>query len=263
MPTHSHGRHEHGQNFLVDAGAITELVAHVAATDGPIVEIGPGDGALTRPMARLGRHITAVEIDHALAARLRREVGGDVLVIHGDALRHRLPDTPHVVVGNLPFHLTTAMLRTLLRAPGWTDAVLVVQWEVARRRAGIGTSTMMTAQWSPWFEFSVSRRVPAHAFSPRPGVDGGILLIRRRRVPLLDAAGRSHFQAMVHRVYTGRGRGVREILTRARIFSHPGLARTWCRRAGVSPDTLPSGLSPDQWIDLFTSSSARPPRRSG
>ncbi len=64
-------------------------------------------------------------------------------VVHGDALRTRL-DRP-VVVGNLPFHLTTPILRRLLAAGGWTEAVLLTQWEVARKRAGVGGRTMLTA----------------------------------------------------------------------------------------------------------------------
>src|SRR5699024_11383810 len=79
-----------------------------------------------------------------------------------------------VLVGNLPFHLTTAILRRIFRAPGWKHAILLVQWEVARRRAGVGGATMMTAQWWPWFDFELGRRVPARAFTPRPNVDGGV-----------------------------------------------------------------------------------------
>ncbi|MBS4104936.1 rRNA adenine N(6)-methyltransferase family protein, partial [Tsukamurella paurometabola] len=104
-------------------------------------------------------------------------------IVHGDFLHHRLPAEPHAVVGNLPFHLTTAVLRKLLHAPHWTDAVLIVQWEVARRRAGIGGATMMTAQWSPWYEFGLGGRIPASAFTPRPSVDAGLLTITRRGTP--------------------------------------------------------------------------------
>ncbi|BDH55497.1 hypothetical protein MTP03_04360 [Tsukamurella sp. PLM1] len=135
MPTYRGGRHEHGQNFLTDRSVITAVVDVVDDTEGPILEIGPGSGALTIPLARLDRPLTAVEIDGAHRERLARKLP-HTTVIHGDFLEHRLPDEPHVVVGNLPFHLTTSVLRKLLHAPHWTDAVLLVQWEVARRRAG-------------------------------------------------------------------------------------------------------------------------------
>ena len=69
MPTYQGGRHEHGQNFLTDPSIIATITRLVAATQGPIIEIGPGDGALTTPLAKLGRPVTAVEIDPRLARR--------------------------------------------------------------------------------------------------------------------------------------------------------------------------------------------------
>ncbi len=61
-PPHQ-GRHEHGQNFLRDRGVIDAVVEIVARTDGPILEVGAGDGALTLPLQRLGRALTAIEVD--------------------------------------------------------------------------------------------------------------------------------------------------------------------------------------------------------
>ena len=214
MPTYQHGRHEHGQNFLTDPRTIRRIIDLVRDTDGPILEIGPGEGALTRPLLRLDRPVHAVEIDPRLARQLARELRGRATITRGDFLTHPIPDRPVVLVGNLPFHQTTAMLRRILHAPGWTDAVLLVQWEVARRRAGIGGASMMTAQWAPWFDFAVHGRVPGRAFTPAPGVDGGLLTIRRRPAPLVPERERRRFQALVHRVYTGPGRGLGQILAR-------------------------------------------------
>ncbi|CCH31971.1 hypothetical protein BN6_46920 [Saccharothrix espanaensis DSM 44229] len=75
MRTPHPGRRELGQNFLIDHDVIGTIVDLVAATGGPIVEIGAGDGALTRPLHRLGRPLTAVEVDRRRAARLARLVG--------------------------------------------------------------------------------------------------------------------------------------------------------------------------------------------
>ncbi|MFE2752642.1 23S ribosomal RNA methyltransferase Erm [Actinosynnema sp. NPDC059335] len=250
MRTHHDGRHENGQNFLVDRAVIATVVDLVAPTRGPILEIGPGSGALTLPLAALGRPLTAVEIDPDRVRELRRRVGPGTSVVHADFLRHRLPTGPYVLVGNLPFHLTTAVLRRVLHAGHWTDAVLLVQWEVARRRAGVGGATMMTAQWWPWYSFELVRRVPAAAFRPRPAVDGGLLTATRRPTPLVDARDRRRYQAFVHGVFTGRGRGVPAIVRAA----HPW-ARTaaWARRHGVTDGTLPRDLTAAQWADLFAS----------
>ena len=123
------------RTFFTIAAVIRSIVDIVSRTDGPIVEIGAGDGALTLPLQKLGRPLTAIEVDGRRAARLSSRAAAATRVVAADFLHYRPPRAPHVIVGNLPFHLTTAMLRRILHEPGWTDAVLLVQWEVARRRA--------------------------------------------------------------------------------------------------------------------------------
>ncbi|MBQ1122711.1 23S ribosomal RNA methyltransferase Erm [Streptomyces sp. B15] len=267
MPRHStrhhEGRHELGQNFLTDPATIGTFVTAVAETAGPVVEIGGGDGALTLPLQRLGRPLTVLETDARTADRLRRRTAASTTVLHADFLRWKAPRAPHVLVGNLPFHRTTAMLRRILHASEWTDAVLLVQWEVARRRAGVGGATMMTAQWWPWYDFRLIQRVPAAAFRPRPGVDGGLMTLTRRAEPLLDSHERHRYQDFVHRVFTGPGRGLAEILPAAVRGSggghggghgggpSRGRIHGWLRGHGVRPDALPKSLTATQWAELY------------
>ena len=258
MPTFQPGRHENGQNFLIDRRVIDDIVALTRDTTGPIVEIGPGDGALTRPLARLNRPLTGVEIDPERARRLAAGMPGHVRIVPADFLRHRLPDAPHVVVANVPFHVTTAILRRLLRAPAWTDAILLVQWEVARRRAGVGGASMMTAQWAPWFAFELHRRVPADAFRPRPSVDGGLLVVRRRTEPLLAGGQRGRFQRLVHAGFTGPGRGIADIVARAGLLSGRA-ASAWAARHGISGRALPRDVPVRAWVDLFCTTGSSPP----
>ncbi|MDG4821445.1 23S ribosomal RNA methyltransferase Erm [Asanoa sp. WMMD1127] len=245
----SGGRHELGQNFLVDRSVITDVTRLVAATDGPILEIGPGDGALTRPLSRLGRPLTAVEVDPRRAKRLAEQTPAHVTVVNEDILFHRLTGRPGVVVGNVPFHITTATLRWLLAAPHWRTAVLLVQWEVARRRAGIGGASLLTARMWPWFDFTVHSRVSKRAFRPMPTVDGGLLVAHRRDTPLVTE--REPYQRFVHAVFTGRGYGLREILTRSAGVPAP-VAREWLRANRLSPTALPRDLTAEQWAALWT-----------
>ncbi|MBB3052193.1 23S rRNA (adenine-N6)-dimethyltransferase [Prauserella isguenensis] len=259
MSRHS-GRHELGQNFLTDRATIARIVDHVARTDGPIIEIGAGEGAVTLPLETLDRPITAVELDGRLVATLRPRVRR-TRVVHADFGGFDLPRTPHVIVGNLPFHRTTGMLRRVLAADHWTDAVLLVQWEVARRRAGVGGATMMTAQWWPWFEFGLDRRVPASAFTPRPDVDGGLLTITRRPRPFVPQAQRRDYADLVHDVFTGPGRGIEDILTRR--FGHRAAVGRWLADNGVPPTVLPRGLTARQWAALHALAEQLPVRRPG
>ncbi|GAA0379615.1 hypothetical protein GCM10009530_32820 [Microbispora corallina] len=241
------GRHELGQNFIADRSVIASIEHIVARTTGPIVEIGAGDGALTVPLSRYGRPVTAVEVDPGRARRLDRRTPDHVAVVTADILNFRFPRHPHVVVGNLPFHLTTSIMRRLLAADHWTAAVLLVQWEVARRRAGVGGASMLTAAWWPWYDFAVHSRVPARSFRPVPSVDGGLLTVTRRASPL--AGPREPYQDLVRRVFTGRGRGLREILGRAGLDQ--AAVRRWLRETGLSPYALPKDLTADDWASLW------------
>ena len=253
------GRHELGQNFLMNQTVISAVVALVARTHGPIVEIGSGDGALTLPMSRLGRPITALELHPGMANRLAGRAPAQVTVRTADALTYQYPQHPHVVVGNLPFHLTTRILRMLLALEPWTDAVLVAQWEVARRRAGVGGATLLTASWWPWFEFVLHQRISRSAFRPAPSVDGGLFSIHRRAHPLVSNRGR--YQAMVRTVFAARGRGLGEILPRSTRLSR-SQAIAWLADQGLAPSALPRDLNALHWAELF-GALAGTPRQPG
>ena len=133
----------------------------------------------------------AVEIDPVWAARLRDIASGmgpgRVRVVEGDFLRHRLPIRPFRVIGCIPFGETTAILRRLLEDPTipmWR-ADLIVQDEVATKRAAVPPATLLSATWVPWWEVRRGPKVPRGQFRPVPRVDGALLVITRREPPLL------------------------------------------------------------------------------
>ncbi len=242
------GRHELGQNFLADPSVIDHVVGLVGRRPGPVVEWGTGDGAITLALDRLGRPVEGVEIDARRARRLARKVGPHVCITEGDILRHA-PPAGAVVVSNVPFHLTTPILRHLLRSSAWRHAVLVTQWEVARKRAGVGGATQLTAQWWPWYSFTLDRRIASTAFRPRPSVDAGLLLVDRREAPLVPAARRRAYQAWVARVFASRGRGLVQILGRNGVPR--GVADEVARRGRPRPAALPRDLRAEDWADAY------------
>jgi 23S rRNA (adenine-N6)-dimethyltransferase len=247
------GRHELGQNFLHHRPTVHKIAGLVAGTTGPILEIGAGNGALTRELAGLGRPVTAIDIDEHHVARLRRSLPG-VAVEHADVLRH--PLRAPVVVGNIPFHITTPILRRLLTTGSWRYAILLTQWEVARKRAGVGGTTMMTAQSAPWFTFALLGRVPSWAFTPQPSVDGGILSIQRRASPLVSRGEREAYERFVRTVFTGSGRTFADVMQRASGADRSATQRTLAA-LGIDRRCLPRDLDAEQWARLWRSVQGR------
>lgn len=180
-----------GQNFLRPDLADV-LVADAAFEAGDLVlEIGAGRGAFTFALARRGVHVVALERDPHWAEQLRRSVrrqGMDhVTVVCSDASRYPAPRRPFRAMGSIPFGATTSLLRHLLDDPnsGLRRADLLVQSEVARKRAAVPPTTLLSTAWAPWWSFAVGRRVPADSFRPVPSVDAAVLRVTRRVPPLL------------------------------------------------------------------------------
>jgi len=242
------GRHELGQNHLHDPRAVARIVDLARASTGPILEIGPGSGALTGPLLELGRPLTVVEIDEHRVADLRQR-WPDLDVRHADATRLPVPPPTRVVVGNLPFHVTTPLLRSLLRAPHWRTGVLLVQWEVARKRAAVGGATLMTAQSAPWFSTRLDLRVPARAFRPVPSVDAGVLCLERRPDPLVPMRQRAAYEQLCRGIFSGRGRGLRQVLLRAGVPAR--VADAWLATSGCRATDLPRDVPPEAWAVLW------------
>jgi 23S rRNA (adenine-N6)-dimethyltransferase len=197
-----------GQNFLRPERA-DQLVESAGFTAGDlVVEIGAGRGALTYALARRGVQVVSLEKDPYWADSLRREVerrgvDGPVRVVHCDALDYRYPRRPYRVIGSLPFGATTAILRHLLDDPDsfLVRADLIVQWEVARKRALMPPSTLLSTTWAPWWSFEVVRRIPAAAFRPVPSIDAAVLRVTRRDPALLPLRMAGPYASFVRRYW--------------------------------------------------------------
>jgi 16S rRNA (adenine1518-N6/adenine1519-N6)-dimethyltransferase len=131
-------RKRFGQHFLVDPNAVRRIVAAMGPPGGtPVVEIGPGRGALTAPLLAALGHLTAIEIDRDLAADLRRRFGPALRLIEEDVLDVSLQDlaaAPVRLVGNLPYNVSKPVADKIVRErAAVAGAVLMFQREVAER----------------------------------------------------------------------------------------------------------------------------------
>ncbi|MFD6099838.1 ErmE/ErmH/ErmO/ErmR family 23S rRNA (adenine(2058)-N(6))-methyltransferase [Nocardiopsis flavescens] len=237
------------QNFLTDP-ATARRVVRLAGVDpgGLVLEVGPGDGALTRFLAPAAGRLTAYEIDPRLAGRISRRHPG-VRVVRADFTRARPPREPFSVVGNIPYSRTADIVRWCLAAPALTGATLITQWEyAAKRTGGHGRWSRLTVLTWPRWSWEAAGRIPRHRFHPVPRVDAGILLLRRRTAPLLDPDDAEGYRRLVELGFSGLGGSLRASLRRA----HP--ARRVDRAleaAGVRGDTAVGFVSPDRWVTVY------------
>lgn len=226
------------QHFLRSSALATELVASAGVVrDDLVVELGAGTGRLTAALAGAARRVIAVELDPRLARGLRHR-WTNVDVVDDDAARFELPREPFSVVANVPFHRTADLLHHLLDDPRTPleRADLIVEWAVAHKVAVPYPSSVKGVLWGAWYEASISRRIPRAAFVPQPSVDAGVLVLRRRPVPLVSPERASAFLRFVA---AGFRHGVRSVVS-ARELERIGSVAVTARE-----------LDAHQWSALF------------
>jgi len=263
MPDRAVRRRTLSQNFLVDRRAIDALVDGSGVGNGDlVVDIGAGNGLISAALVRRGAQVLAIERDPSLAERLRAKFATwpAVTVVEGDVLETPPPDKPFSVVANLPFGITTKILRHLLDSDALARADVIVQAEVARKRGSGGRGTLLNACWEPWFEFATGARIAASAFRPRPRVDAAVLIVTRRSPPLVDPASRRDYVDFVTAAFEGARPTVASALARSIPRSRfAGLAR----ELGFGADALPSHLDVSQWAGLFHAAGPSSARAGG
>jgi 16S rRNA (adenine1518-N6/adenine1519-N6)-dimethyltransferase len=236
-------RRRFGQHFLHDAAVVRRIVAAVApAADDFIVEIGPGKGVLTRPLAERAARLEVIEIDRDLAAAL---VAERFKVHVADALEFDFGQLPQGarIVGNLPYNISTPLLFHLARhADRMRDLHFTLQREVVERMVAPPStpaygrlSVMLQARFAMQNLF----RVGAGAFRPPPKVESAVV----RLVPLAEPLDRgvAPFADVVRRAFSARRKTLRNAL---------GLAAEELQALGIDPRLRPENLSPADYVRI-------------
>lgn len=250
-----------GQNFLIDPNVQRKIVAALDAGPGDeVLEIGPGVGALTRHLAGTVRRLVLVELDNALAARLREEFAGDpsVEVINQDVLEvplERISTDPArlKVIGNIPYNITTPILFGLLeRRPRPQRIVLMVQREVADRilePAGSKTYGALAVGVQAVAEVSRVMNVSRDAFRPVPDVMSSVVAIVPHDPPRLTPSDESALRELTRAAFQQRRKQFQRILRDAYSLSVDEVAAVG-RAAGMDLVQRPETFPPQKFIDL-------------
>jgi 16S rRNA (adenine1518-N6/adenine1519-N6)-dimethyltransferase len=202
-----------GQHFL-RAASVERLLRVIDPREGDVfLEIGPGAGALTLPLAARAREVVAVELDASLAARLRERAPTNVRIVSGDALRVDLDALTPVgtrLVGNLPYYVSSPLLRRFLDLrPRLRDVHVMLQDEVARRVAsppGSREYGILSVFYALWADVDIPLRFPPGAFQPPPRVDSAVLRARFLASPRAQVDDPERFERLVQTAFARRRR---------------------------------------------------------
>ena len=247
-------RKRFGQHFLEPAWVTRLLDAMAPAPDDTFLEIGPGRGALTIPLAARVARIVAVEIDRDLAAALPALVPPHVRIVHADILDADLDallgneSRPQRVVGNLPYNISSPILFRLLHLADhgrrFRDAALMLQKEVADRIvAPVGSSEYGTLAAQVALLADVDRllTLPPGAFRPAPKVTSAVVRLRFRP-PSAEIPGIDVFERVVRGVFLQRRKTILNALAPVAASFSRSSAEV-LERAGVDARKRPQELT--------------------
>lgn len=238
-------RKRFGQHYLHDPGVLKRIVEAVDPARGDIVvEIGPGEGALTRPLLARLDHLTAIEIDRDLAARLSQEFpSGKLSVVVADALDHDFfaYSEGFRIVGNLPYNISTPILFHLVQqGERVRDMHFMLQREVVERMVAQPStpeygrlSVTLQARYAMKRLFNVA----PGAFRPPPKVESSVV----RMVPLPGTAIPANFADVVRQAFSARRKTLRNAL-RLKAEDYEALR--------IDPQLRPENLSPADYVRI-------------
>jgi 16S rRNA (adenine1518-N6/adenine1519-N6)-dimethyltransferase len=247
-------RKRFGQNFLHDPGVIRRIIDAVdPQQEDHLVEIGPGQGAITSHLAARVDRLDVIEIDRDLAAQLAQEPWANKLSIHTqDALDFDFRqlsqrDRSLRLIGNLPYNISTPLLFHVLKQPElFIDVHVMLQKEVVRRMAAAPGSReygRLTVALAAYCKVESLFHIGSGAFRPAPKVDSAFARLTPLTKPLLSNAEQPVFEQILRNAFGQRrkqlGNALSSIVTVDTI-----------RAAGIDPELRAETLDVDQYVEL-------------
>jgi len=251
-----------GQHFLTDPNILQSIVdAADLPPDAVVIEVGPGPGTLTAALAPAAGRLIAVELDPQLASMLRDLYAGweHVHIVHGDALklspRELLEKTgglaPYFVLGNIPYYITSPLLRHYLEAePRPRRLVFTLQLDVARRIvARPPQMSLLAVSVQVYAEPRIVRKLPPGAFTPPPKVHSAVLRLDVREQPLVPNAQRAAFFRVVRAGFEQKRKTLRNSLA-AGLGLPTSQVEEALQEAGLPAKARAQELDINQWLAL-------------
>jgi len=251
-----------GQNFLVEPAGLRKVIESAGIQkDDQVLEIGAGLGSLTVLLAQSARSVVAVEIDRELMPPLQKalEKYPNVHVVQGDILRQD-PDSlglepRYLVVANIPYYISSAILRHLLTAKQKpTRMILTVQKEVAERVCATrGKHSLLSLSVQVFGDPRLAGIIPAGSFLPAPEVDSAVLVIDLFPQPAIPEEDLDRFFSVAKAGFSQKRKTLRNSLSGGMRISTQE-AETMLGNAGLNPMLRAEALSLEAWGKLVQAS---------
>lgn len=231
----------YSQYFLRSPKLIKELVGHTSLKKSDTVyDIGAGSGVISSVLATRCKAVVAIEVEPRVAQKLRQNMAKypNVSILERNFLTMPLPKQSYKVFANIPFHLSSPIVRKLVFAEASPEAIyLIVQKQFANKIVPSPErfTSQLGIQTGPLFEARIRKRLLRTDFWPHPNVDTVLLELKRRETPLLPFENMSDYCDFVERCFAD-----------PRVF-----AKTPRKALGLSTDSKPSELSLEEWVALY------------
>lgn len=247
-----------GQNFLHDPNTLQKIVdsADIQKTD-TVLEIGPGTGSMTHLLVEKAAHVIAIEVDERLQPVLEQQFAAYknvefhwVDILEAD-IADLVGDRPYKVVANLPYYITSAILRKLLEGtPRPQSITATVQKEVAERVvAQPGEMSLLSVSVQFYGRPQIAARIKSTVFWPKPDVDSAVLHIDVYGKPPVDMPDEETFFKVVRAGFSQKRKQLKNSLAGGLALSNEGVMELM-KLAGVDATRRAETLSLEEWAAL-------------
>ena len=247
-----------GQNFLQDPYILQKIadIAEINPMD-IVLEIGPGLGSLTRYLAAAAQRVIAIELDERLFPPLESVIAPyhNIQLVHGDILgvepKEIIEQADYLVVANIPYYITSAVIRHLLESdPKPRRVVLTIQKEVAERIcAGPGDMSLLALSVQVYGEPRIEANIPPGAFFPPPRVDSSVLVIDVYQESLVDSGLLDTFFLLIKAGFSQKRKKLRNSLS-AGMRRSTAETETLLYAVDIDPHRRAETLSIEEWGKL-------------
>ncbi len=240
------------QNFLTKSHLAALLVdkSSICLND-VVLEIGPGAGILTKELSKRAKKVIAIEKDCDLYMKLKKRFGlnNNVVLYNADFLEFTIHKSNYKVFSNIPFNITSAIMRKLLNGKNPPkEAYLIMQKEAAEKFSGKPVETQFSVLAKPWFRFTIIRGFKSTDFRPMPKVDVVFLHVAQRARPLVCAENSLFYQRFVKHGFGAWKKHLKAAYEP--VFTYVQWKKL-SRQLHFPLKATPTQLSFEQWLGLF------------